>query len=245
MGPKKGTQSTTQGVPNIERLQEEMNEKLSTLMEEVRSLKDTLKDMKSENVALKERVQQQEETIAVLRNDMNDREAHARSWSLRVINIPIPEGQETDNRIVMNAVYNSLVVPILEGARSKGDITVLPTCENVIEVAHILPGRSAKKPVIVRFMSRFWRSLMFKHRREFAPREAAATTSAGGRPPRMLYPFYEDLTRITFRQLKSIQADDRVTSAWTVSGAIRFKIQDDETVYRVTTMYETVDDIVG
>jgi hypothetical protein len=242
MGPKK---VTNQGFPNIERPLEEMNDKLSTLMEEVRSLKDTLKEVKSENVVLKEKLQQQADEIAVLRNEMNDREAHARSWSLRVINVPIPEGQETDNKIVMHAVYNSLVVPILEGAKTKGDITVLPTCENIIEVAHILPGRSAKKPVIVRFMSRFWRSLMFKHRREFAPREAAASTSAGGRPARMLYPFYEDLTRITFRQLKSIQADERVTSAWTVSGAIRFKVQDDDTVYKVSTIYETVEDIIG
>jgi hypothetical protein len=227
----------------MERLQVEMNKKLSELVEEVRSLRDTLREVKSENETLKAKVQKQEDEIACLRNDLNDRETHARSWSLRVTNVPIPEGQETDNKVVMDTVFNSLVKPILEGAQTKGDITAIPSCENIIEVAHILPGRSAKKPVIVRFMSRFWRSLLFKHRREFAPREPA-TNSTGGRPPRMLYPFYEDLTRLTFRQLKSIQADERVTSAWTVSGSIRFKVLDDDTVHKITSIYESVDDFV-
>jgi hypothetical protein len=220
-----------------------MNAKLSELVEEVRGLKESLKEVRKENESLKKTVQKQEEEIAGLRNDLNDREAHARSWSLRVTNVSIPEGQETDNRVVMNTVFDSLVKPILEGAQAKGDINAIPNCESVIEVAHILPGRGAKKPVIVRFMSRFWRSLMFKHRREYAPREPAASAT-GGRMPRMLYPFYEDLTRLTFRQLKAIQADERVSSAWTVSGAIRFKIQDDETVHKITSIYEAVDDFI-
>jgi DNA repair exonuclease SbcCD ATPase subunit len=227
----------------MERLQEQMNAKLSELVEEVRSLKDSLKEVRRENEALKKTVQKQEEEIAGLRNDLNDREAHARSWSLRVTNVQIPDGQETDNKVVMHTVFDSLVKPILEGAQAKGDINAIPNCESVIEVAHILPGRGAKKPVIVRFMSRFWRSLMFKHRREHAPREPAAN-NAGGKPPRMLMPFYEDLTRLTFRQLKAIQADERVTSAWTVSGAIRFKLQDDETVHKITSIYETVEDFI-
>jgi hypothetical protein len=60
----------------------------------------------------------------------------------------------------------------------------------------------------------------------------------------MRLPFYEDLTRATFKQLKQIQADSRVTSAWTVSGTVRFKLENNDTIFRVSSIYDTVDDFV-
>jgi hypothetical protein len=136
------------------------------------------------------------------------------------------------------------VVPILEGARAKGEITAIPPCDNIIEINHILPGKTTRKPVIVRFHSRNWRSLLFKHRKEFAPREEA-TPSTNGRPPRMKYSFFEDLTRASFKQLKKIQDNERVESAWTLSSNIRFKVTGDDNIHRVTSIYDTVDDFVG
>jgi hypothetical protein len=83
----------------------------------------------------------------------------------------------------MESLYKELVVPILEGARASGEISTIPLCDNILEVAHILPGKTAKKPIIARFHSRYWRSLLFKYRRDHAPREparAAAGGAAGG-----------------------------------------------------------------
>jgi hypothetical protein len=60
----------------------------------------------------------------------------------------------------------------------------------------------------------------------------------------MKYSFFEDLTKASFRQLKKIQADERVESAWTVSGAIRFKVTGDDTIFKVTSIYDTVDDVI-
>jgi hypothetical protein len=244
MGPKK-TQPSDNSTSNMEKLQAEMNEKLSALIEQVSRLSDDLREVKAENKSLKETVQQQADEIMDLKNVINDRETHARSWSIRITNLPLPAGQESNNKVVMDTVYQELVLPILEGARSSGDINTIPACEQLIEIAHILPGRGTHKPVIVRFLSRYWRSLLFKHRREHAPREVAPTSStSGGRPARMRFPFYEDLTKATFRQLKQLQADERVTSAWTVSGSIRFKVKDDDTVYKVSNIYETIEDII-
>jgi hypothetical protein len=226
----------------MERLQAEMNSKLTALVEEVRSLSGALKQVKDENVQLKQTLENQADEIADLRNELNERELHARSWSIRVVNLPLPEGRETDNRVVMETVYKELVVPILEGARASGEIQVIPPCDNIVEVAHILPGKATKKPVIVRFHSRYWRSLLFKHRKEHAPREAQA--QAGSSRPRMKYSFFEDLTKATFRQLKKIQADERVESAWTVSGVVRFKVSGDSSIHKVTSIYDTVDDII-
>jgi hypothetical protein len=244
MGPKKNTPNSpaSDSGPSkvMERQLNEMNNKLTTMMEEIRRLSETLKTTQQENATLKETVAQQADEIADLRNDLNDRELHARSWSIRVNNIPLKEGQETNNKMVMTAVYTELVAPILAGAVQAGEITSVPPCESLIEIAHILPGKGAKKPIIIRFFSRYWRSLLFRFRKDFAPREA---TAAADRTGRMRYPFYEDLTRATFKQLKAIQADDRVTAAWTVSGVIRFKIENDEAVYKVHNIYDTVADL--
>jgi hypothetical protein len=228
---------------NMEDLMAQMNTKLTSLVEEVRNLGSALKAEKQKNEQLKETVQNQADEIAELRQEINDRELHARSWSIRVVNMPIPAGQETNNRVVMDTVYKELVVPILEGVRASGEIANIPPCYNIIEIAHILPGKASKKPIIVRFHSRYWRSLLFRHRKNFAPREDAATAT-GGRTPRMKYPFFEDLTKATFKQLKTIQADERVISAWTVSGVIRFKVDGDDTVYKISSIYDTVDDII-
>jgi hypothetical protein len=226
----------------METLQAEMNTKLSLLMEEFQSLKAELKTVKQENSKLKDTVQQQADEIADLRNDINERELHARSWSIRVNNIPVQDGMETSNKAVMQAVHSELLAPILAGAVASGEIASVPSCDSLIEIAHILPGKGARKPIIVRFFSRYWRSLLFKYRKDHAPREAAAS---GDRPGRMKYPFYEDLTRATFKQLRGIQEDERVTAAWTVSGVIRFKIDGDDSIYKVTNVYNTVDDLVS
>jgi hypothetical protein len=234
----------------MEELQAQMNEKLTELMDEVRSLSEALKTVKRENEQLKNTVSKQADEIAELRNDLNDRELHARSWSIRVLNLPIPAGRESDNKTVMETVYREMVVPILEGAKASGEIQEIPPCHNIIEVAHILPGKNSNKPVIVRFFSRYWRSLLFRFRRDHAPREGPTTDAAGGgpaasrRPPKMRFPFYEDLTRATFKQLMRIQQHEEVVSAWTVSGVIRFKVKNKESVYKVTCVYDTVEDLV-
>jgi gas vesicle protein len=248
--PKKNSPNKSSVVNSgrsMEDLQEEMNNKLSALMEEVKSLAGALRTVQKENKELKQVVQNQADEIADLRNEINDREIHARSWSIRALNIPIPAGQESNNGAVMEAVYKELVAPILEGAKAKGDIPTVPPCHSLIEVAHILPGKSGKKPVIVRFFSRYWRSLLFKHRKEYAPREdpAPAAATSATRPAKMCFPFFEDLSRVTFKQLMTIQQHEQVVSAWTVSGIIRFKVKDSDTVHKVSSIYDTVDDIIS
>ena len=61
----------------------------------------------------------------------------------------------------------------------------------------------------------------------------------------MKFPFFEDLTRATFKKLGDIKKLERVSSAWTVNGSIRFKIKDNDTIFKVSSINESVDDIVG
>jgi hypothetical protein len=234
---------------SMEELQSEMNEKLNDLMDEIKSMANTIRTVKEKNEALEHKVACQEEVIADLKNQLNDKELYARSWSVRFLNIKPPAGKETDNRSVMDALYNQLLHPILLGAQAKGDITTIPSCDTLLEIAHILPSKWPNKPVIARFHSRFWKGLIFKHRKEFAPREehpaSTNTRSQARATTRMRYPFYEHLTSTTFRQLKEIQHHQDVHSAWTVGGVIKFRSKNSDTIYKVSSIFDTVDSILS
>ena len=188
-----------------------MSNKLTYLTVKIDAMEAALQAMKREKEDLLSKVQDQANEIAELRNNLNEREQYARSWSMRCLNIPVPSDSETDTRLVMQLVYDLLIRPILEGAMSKESISQIPSCDSLLETAHILPGKASAKPVIARFYSRYWRNLVFRHRRDFAPREQAApstnTRSSGKPAPRMKYPFFEDLTsQGVVRQAQSHQA---------------------------------------
>ena len=235
----------------MEEMQAEMNTKLSALIEKFETLEASLIAVSREKEVLKATVAEQAIELAELRNSLNEREQYARSWSMRILNIPVPSDNESDTRCVMQAVYDNLIHPILEGARVKGDILHVPDCETLLETAHILPGKGdGHKPVIARFFSRYWRNLVFRNRKEFSPREpstapSSATRSSGVRAARMRFPFFEDLTKATFTKLSAIKQQEGVLSAWTVNGSIRFKLRDNNTVFRVPNLQESFENIIS
>ena len=61
----------------------------------------------------------------------------------------------------------------------------------------------------------------------------------------MSYPFFEDLTRATFTKLSAIKQETSVSSAWTVNGSIRFKLKDNNTIYRVSKLQDTFENIIS
>ena len=123
MTPKaKKVKESTKTTLSMEDIQIEMNAKLTSLIEKFEQLEASLISVTREKEALKVTVEEQACEIAELRNSLNEREQYARSWSMRVLNIPVPKDSETDTRCVMQAVYDRLILPILEGAKGKGDI---------------------------------------------------------------------------------------------------------------------------
>ena len=235
-------------------MQAEMNTKLSALMDKFEILEASLLAVSREKEVLKVTVAEQAVELAELCNSLNEREQYARSWSMQILNIPVPSDNESDTRCVMQAVYDNLIHPILEGARVKGDILHVPDCETLLETAHILPGKGdGHKPVIARFFSRYWRSLVFRNRKEFSPREpstasnapSSSTRTSGTKATRMRFPFFEDLTKATFTKLSAIKQQEGVISAWTVNGSIRFKLRDNNTIFRVPNLQESFENIIS
>ena len=175
---------------------------------------------------------------------------------MRVTRLKIPADDEFDSNMVKVHLYEQLLKPILEGAVSKNILPTLPTACEVIERAHILPAKDkATKSVIARFYCRDMRQLIFKLKKEFAPKEKAGATtrssSATGEGPsrpqaaRLKYQIYDALTKVNFQKMKAIGADTRVDQCWSANGQIKFKLVGSQTVKSVKSVFDSIDTILS
>jgi len=235
---------------------------------EVHSIKTLVVSLKEENkelrTALKEKDEQLDEMqgeVNSLSERLNNLEQHHRGWGARVLNIPMTEGEERDPAVAIQKVYNLALLPVLEGAAKAGKLTSIPSAEQVLEVAHVLPGKpGAPKPIIMRFYNRNLRNLIFSCKKEYAEREPTNSGGGGGRGGgadgqgngdgsgrrlgRFKYPLYDDLSKPNLAKMRSIAQDERVQACWTVNGQIRFKLKNSETVKKVNSILDPLDKIL-
>lgn len=221
---------------------ESLETKLDNLQTQLAEISTENKQLKEENTKLRTSHQQQTATIDELRTSLDGVERHQRSWSIRVHNIPLDDAEERDPALTMRKVYDLLLHPILVGARERGALRAVPDCDQLLETAHVLPGRpGSAKPIIVRFAKRPLRAICFRYRKEFAP-----TTTSRGDPDRerQLYPFHDDLTRTAAHKMAEIQADPLVQACWSINGQLRFKLKDSDRVKRVKSVFDTLETIL-
>jgi hypothetical protein len=227
-------------------LQQQLSELTKAFNKRFDKLEGILKEVKSENKALKKTLTERDSEILRLRERLNEQEQYARSWSVRVLNLKLPDEDATDPLKVMKHVYNNAFLPILEGAHAEGHIPAIPPCMELLETAHILPARqNSIPPIICCFFNRNWRALIFKCKRKHAPRHAPEATSRnkpstarGQALGRFLYPIYEDLTRPNFFKFRAISAREDVEACWTINGQIKYKLRGDTAIKRVTKIFD-------
>jgi len=247
-------------------------DKIDVIESEVKSLRVLLNDLANENKQLKADARDNERKMAEL-NDRNNRledrlnnlEQHHRGWSARVLNIPLTPEEETDNTKVRDVVYNLALRPILEGAVTKNLLQDVPSAEQLLEVAHVLPGKPGQpKPVIMRFYNRNIRDICFRMKKFFAPRlsdgaggggaRAGVRAGDGGREGaaggiegrgQFVYPIYEDLTRATFQKMRAISKDPRVKACWSTKGQIKFiLLKNEKEIKKVSSLLDPLDTIL-
>jgi hypothetical protein len=241
-------------------------EKIDTIESEVKNLRVLLSDLKSENVQLKADARENERKLSEMneRNNhledrLNNLEQHHRGWGARILNVPLTPEEEADNNRVRDIVFNIALRPILEGAVAKNLLSKVPTADQLLETAHVLPGKAGQpKPIIMRFYNRNVRDVCFTLKKYYAPRVEQSGGGRGGAARggdegaggfegrgRYLYPLYEDLTRATFLKMRAITNDERLKACWTIKGQIRFVLHKNEKdVRRVQSLLTPLDDIL-
>jgi hypothetical protein len=247
---KKATQRTASvssdgSIGNADKLDEilERLASLDAINTKLTNLEKMMAATQAENKQLKDTVASQNTKIIELKDRINSLEQHGRSFSVRVNNLPLDSAVEKDPPAVIKKVYDAVFHPILKGAASLQAISHIPSCYEMIEMAHPLPGRSDKpKPIIVRFFNRNFKAILFKHRKDFAVK--ADQGGQGGLRPRHLYPFHDDLTRDTYKKMVQLQGDPRVQSCWSAGGTLRYRLVDSTVIKKVASVYLSNDDIL-
>ena len=257
---------------------EKMDAKFEPISNDVKDLKVILNDLKAENREIKAEVKLMDKKLSDmneqnnnLENRINHLEQHHRGWSARVLNVPLTQEEEYDNDAVVTKVYELVLQPILHGAVERKMLRYIPTAEQLLEVAHVLPGKPGEpKPIIMRFYNRNVKDTIFKLKKYYAPRVEQGGPSAGGggrsragaggagsgqrvgEEPggfegrgKYCFPIYEDLTRATFLKMRAISKDERVQSCWTVKGQIKFVLtKNAKEVRKVVSLLDPLDMIL-
>jgi hypothetical protein len=218
------------------------NERLDQQEERFKKLEQMLVNSQQETSQLKEQLVNKDHKIVELNNKINEVEMHQRSYNVRIFNFPL-DSEVNDTRNVLSQVYEKQLRPVLEGAVAKGRIKSVPTADQLLETAHILPGKDNKpKPIICRFYNWFYRTVFLQLRREFAPK-----TNSGGGDGRQtyLYPTYEDITGVMLSKMREISNHPTIKSCWAAGGVLRFKLQDSDTINRVYNVFDSMENIVS
>lgn len=279
MAPKKANNTTAEEEPtnadllkSIKDLSSQFSNisgKMAALESELSSIKTIVVSLRDENKELKQIIKEKDEQLSDMqeevnsvRTNLNNLEQHHRGWSARVLNIHTTEEEQSDPAAMIDKVFRLALLPILEGAVRVGKLKSIPSADQVLEVAHVLPGKPGHdKPIIMRFYSRNIRNLIFSLKRDHAERETDRTGGAGAngggggssragangerRVGKFKYPLYDDLTKLNLSKLKAISHEDRVLAAWTVKGQIRFKLKNSDIVRKVVSVFDPIDTILN
>ena len=231
---------------------DELSLTIATFTTRFDKLEKILADTKAENTSLKVDLKDKDSEICSLKHKLNEVEQYQRSWSIRVLNIPIPEDEASDNTKVMAHLFTKVLEPILKGAVERELLTSVPPVEKLLETTHILPSKSDKcPPIIARFYTRNIRSLIFQLKKDFAPRlppqkqqPRVAQPSTKVSLGKFAFPIYEDLTRANFSMMRELSDHEDVLSCWSVAGSLRFRLKNETVVRKVKSVFDSVESIL-
>ena len=214
---------------------------LDSLPGTVARLEAMLEASYAENSSLKKAMEFKEKQMETMALKLNSMEQYNRSWSIRVNGLALTSEEEKCSEAVKRKVFHNLLLPMLNAAVDNGDLADVPSPDSILENAHMLPAKDGVKPIIARFFARSVKGLMFRYKKEYAPREEPATAD---RPGRYVYPFYEDLTSLTFKKMRAVAAHPDVEACWSVGGQLRYKLKGNSTVKKVVCVTDTVENII-
>lgn len=226
---------------------------LESLHSKFDELESKFENMAIDNTTMKGKIQERDETIKKLNITINHLESsvnridqYNRSWSVRIFNINLTESEESNPIICKKKAYN-VFLPMLEAAAKEGLLATVPTPDQLLEVAHVLPGKAGQpKPMICRFLNRDTRSICFRLKKDHAARTPAASSGRGSTTSegRFINPFFEDLSRHNFSILRDMNSDSRVQACWSVNGSLRYRLVNSDSVKKVPLNATSIDEIL-
>lgn len=139
------------------------------------------KKLKAELVEKGKVIEEMQKSYSNLELKINSLEQYNRAWSVRVTNIPLTNEEEKSPLLLREKVYKLAFRPILEGAIEAGKIHNIPAASELLELAHVLPGKPGQhKPIIARFRDRILKTICLRLKKTYATRSTGQANGSGG-----------------------------------------------------------------
>ncbi len=125
-------------------------DKVDLLSEHLGNIEESMRNLSAENSAIKTTLTATQSTLHTIQGNQVKMDQYNRSWSVRVTELPLSPEEEANPFRLAETVYEKVFLPILRGALDKDLIPKIPSCEQLLERAHVLPAPKpgATKPII-------------------------------------------------------------------------------------------------
>jgi hypothetical protein len=214
----------------------------------VKKIEATQAELQTKVIKLEDNVTVLNKQVSDLQNLVNRREQELRSLSVRLAGVPYLDDEKaaTDSKFLAKRVYDKVLSPLLNAAKTKNLIDRVPQLNNTIVNCYRVGGAAAltgtgnPPPIIIKLVSSEVRLAMLRVKSSSMPAPSAREKDMGIRG----FMLSEDLTPSTYNKMRELQRDERTSKVWTVDGRIRFLLQDDRRVHRAKSSFDTVDHII-
>ncbi len=216
-------------------------QKLDDISEKIDGLENSIQKLAAENIELRKQVEAKDKVIEQLNEKVNKLDQAARSTSLRILGLPVTS--LTPAAEIPAIVFKEILLPCFEAAKQGGDIPPDSRISMLYAIANCfsIPAKkgSPSCPVIIKLNTEFIRGLVFKYKKTALPTMADPSSNK----IRPMYSIFKDLSPGNYAHFRTFVEDYRVKTAWSYSGQIRFKLHSGETVFKVSSLSDTVDSI--
>jgi hypothetical protein len=183
-----------------------------------------------------------------LQNIVNLREQEARGLSIRINGFPFTDEEKTsDSKFLMKKVYDRILLPMLNYAKSRNEIDKVPTINSTIVSCYRVGPVAARTntasppPILLKFANAAVRLAVLKNKRQHTPAPTAEEKSLGITH----FTVMEDLTPQCYKLLRELQKNEDIAKAWTAEGKIRFLLRGGTYVHKVKSVFDPANVIIN
>jgi hypothetical protein len=202
--------------------------------------------LEEQTSSLQSRVESQDKEILQLKDSVNYLHQQSKASSVRLLGFPVSDDEKmsTDGgKLLSTRVYEKILKPVLAIAKAKGDLSSVPTMPNTVYNIYRAGKLNSPKPppIVITFSNTQTRLAVLRHKRNNIPSPSDDEKRSGTKS----YSLVEDLTSPTFRMLKLLQADERVSKVWSADGQLKFTLRgESNTVHRVKSVFLPIEKII-
>jgi hypothetical protein len=115
-------------------------DKVDLLSEQLTNIEESMQHLATENTDIKTNLAATQTTLHTIQGNQNRMDQYNRSWSVRIMELALTPDEEANPFRLVGTVYDKVFLPILRGPLSKDLILRIPSCEQLLEHAHMLPA---------------------------------------------------------------------------------------------------------